>query len=81
MNIQKNSQNFFQKENSFPFRLNSVNSTRKSELPPFTKFNNNTNNNENIIQEENIGQKTFSFDDIIFTSEFNSGNMTMHKNK
>ena len=29
----------------------------------------------NINNDQNIGQKTFIFDDITFTSEFNSGNM------
>ena len=74
MNIKKNPHNSFgQKENNFPFRLNSVKGSSKSSLPSFTKINNNIN--DNIIEEQNIGQKTFSFDDIIFTSEFNSGNM------
>ena len=73
MNIKKNTHNSFtQKENSFPFRINSIKISKKSTLPSISKNNNNLNNN---IIEEHIGQKTFSFDDIIFTSEFNSGNM------
>ena len=56
------------------FRLNSVrNMKNNTQLPPFTK-----NINNNLIEEikvENIGQNTFSFNNIVFTSEFNSGNM------
>ena len=76
MNIKKadiNKNNFLKKGNVFPFRISSV-KERNSFLQPFPKINN-INNNININEESNIGQKTFIFDDIIFTSEFNSGNM------
>ena len=76
----KPNNNFLQKDNSLSFRLNSVKSIRKLDYPLFPKYNinqnNNTNNNNmNINNDQNIGQKTFIFDDITFTSEFNSGNM------
>ena len=60
--------------NDLQYRLNSVrNMKNNTQFPPFSK-----NINNNIIEEikvENIGQKTFSFNNIVFTSEFNSGNM------
>ena len=63
-----NNNSFFKQSNSAPFRLNSVKIIRKGNLPSLPKFS--------IYDEkENISQKTFTFDDIIFTSEFNSGNM------
>ena len=70
---------FIERRNILPFRLNSVKNFNKNTLQTISKNNqnNNNNNNNNIIinEEKNIGQKTFKFDDIIFTSEFNSGNM------
>ena len=86
VNIKKPKPNnsFLSKENGFSSRLNSVKGLRKPILPPFSKSNNNNSNNNNlnnnnlinnIDPDQNIGQKTFTFEDIIFTSEFNSGNM------
>ena len=51
-----------------PFRLNSVKTFRKGYLPSISK-------NSGSDEIENISQKTFTFNDIKFTSEFNSGNM------
>lgn len=66
--------NYMKRTNDLQFRLNSVrNMKNNTQLPPFTK-----NINNNLIEEikvENIGQNTFSFNNIVFTSEFNSGNM------
>ena len=67
-----NRNNFSKKGNNFTFGINSV-KERNPFLQYLPKINN--NNNNNINDQSNIGQKTFSFDDIIFTSEFNSGNM------
>ena len=68
---------FIPRGNNLPFRLNSVKGLRKNPLPSFQNNNKNNNNisNNNIIEGKNIGQKTFTFNDIIFTSDFNSGNM------
>ena len=54
--------------NPIPFKHNSVKAIR---LGYFNSFSKNSVNEE----VENISQKTFKFKDIIFTSEFNSGNM------
>ena len=51
-----------------PFRLNSVKTFRKGYIPSISK-------NSGSDEIENISQKTFTFNDIKFTSEFNSGNM------
>ena len=77
----KSNNSFLLKDyNALPYRLNSVKSIRNSNFPPFQKninVNNKYNylNNSNINNDQNIGQKTFKFDDITFTSDFNSGNM------
>ena len=59
---------FFKQSNTIPFRLNSVKVIRKGAFPSFSKLSTNE-------ESENLSQKTFDFNDIIFTSEFNSGNM------
>ena len=67
----KNTDNGFFKQpnvNPIPFKHNSVKAIR---LGYFNSFSKNSVNEE----VENISQKTFKFKDIIFTSEFNSGNM------
>ena len=61
-----NNTSFFKQSNTAPFRLNSVKIIRKGNFPSFSKT---------YDERENISQKTFNFKDIIFTSEFNSGNM------
>ena len=82
----KNTNNsFLTRSNPPPFHLNSIRGIRKTTEPIYLKNNNNNSNNTNIINDNskeeydnniNIGQKTFSFkNDVIFTSEFNSGNM------
>ena len=58
---------FFKQPNNIPFRMNSVKMIRK-EIPYFSK-------NLTCDDKENISQKTFTFKDIKFTSDFNSGNM------
>ena len=58
----------FKQSNNNSFRLNSVKTIRKGNFPFFSKF-------LPYDEKENISQKTFIFKDIIFTSEFNSGNM------
>ena len=63
-----NNAKFYKKFNSIPLRLNSVKIFRKGNLPNFSKFSTHE-------EKENINQKTFTFNDIIFTSEFDSGNM------
>ena len=65
-----NNNNFnFKQANNFPFRLNSVKVLRKDNTPLLlSKFSTNED-------KGNIGQKTFNFKDITFTSEFCSGNM------
>ena len=59
---------FFKQSNNNSYRLNSVKTIRKSNFPIFSKLS-------QFDEKENISQKTFIFNDIIFTSEFNSGNM------
>ena len=70
MNIQKqrlgNNNSFFKQPNTLPFRINSVKIIKKGNIPSLTKI---------TTTEENISQKTFTFNGIIFTSEFDSGNM------
>ena len=68
---------FSPQTNTLPFRLGSVRGLRKGNFPAISKLSKNNVNNININEEPyiNIAQKTFTFDDIIFTSEFNSGNM------
>jgi hypothetical protein len=70
MNIQKqrlgNNNSFFKQPNALPFRINSVKIIKKGNIPSLTKT---------TTTEENISQKTFTFNGIIFTSEFDSGNM------
>ena len=63
-----NNNSFFKQSNSVPLRLNSVKILRKGNFPSFSKFS-------ALDEKENISQKTFTFKDIRFTSEFNSGNM------
>ena len=58
---------FFKQPNNIPFRMNSVKMIRK-DIPYFSK-------NLTCDDKENISQKTFTFKDIKFTSDFNSGNM------
>ena len=62
-----NNDGFIKQSNISPFRLNSVKVNRKGRFPSFSKISKE--------ETENISQKTFDFNDIIFTSEFNSGNM------
>ena len=62
-----NNDGFIKQSNIYPFRLNSVKVNRKGRFPSFSKISKE--------ETENISQKTFDFNDIIFTSEFNSGNM------
>lgn len=51
-------------------------SERKQKISHNEIYSKNTNKNINIDDtSSNIGKKTFNFNDIIFTSEFNSGNM------
>ena len=86
---QKNTNNSFltRSSNAPPLSINSMRSNRKAPVPLFSKNNNinsnntnniynNNNNNEENNNNINVGQKTFTFNNgIIFTSEFNSGNM------
>ena len=85
----KNTNNSFltRSSNAPSFRISSMRSNRKAPVPLFSKNNNinsnntnniynNNNNNEENNNNINVGQKTFTFNNgIIFTSEFNSGNM------
>ena len=78
----KSNNSFLLKDNNaLPYRLNSVKGIRKTDFPFLQRnINNNYNkniniSNSNINNDQNIGQKTFEFDDITFTSDFNSGNI------
>ena len=74
--------NYLARANTLSYKLNSVRNLRSGKgrnLPSIQKITkNNINNKNNLIinnEEPNIAQKTFIFEDITFTSEFNSGNM------
>jgi len=70
--------NYLARANTLSYKLNSVRNLRSGKgraLPLIQKISNNNNNNRINNEEPNIAQKTFIFEDITFTSEFNSGNM------